>query len=732
MLSERSGNVAYPPSLRLLVSVALAACVAGCLAGAVFGSARPPIRSFQSSHALACSTRGAASERSTLKVTTVSDVVNIERSRRVDVPTAWWEVRSLRASDPPSERELAALNCLFGSPFAPTPEIEVDGDTATLWLSDNQEPTGNSSCLGDLTADLRYRKVVVEFETCGDFRSRFTRSVVEVHAADARSVTPLPTSEKDGTLAWRWTVPSKQPTDLRVTIDLPLATYLTTYTQGPGLDVGDLTIRQSTMASFSADLLLAMVVAAVISLRGRRRLAVVLAVGAAFLFASMGVDWFQPPGFDFSRAVLPAATVLALILAVNRSRPVITAVGGAVAVGALVLGWRHSGSADLTTWAATTAYVLAIVSVTLLLIGHLWNGAGGDSPLLGASIWPGLRVGLGWLLLSLVAFATSFAATSSAMARNPQDLLYFLGTALPFLVAPVGLIALALIGFQIAADRWDPTKLTATSAATLGLVLGLVASPGIVWLWGWGLPVGALALVVVLITFSRHARAGALLHRRVPPEALDSDAHLARSLFDHGPHDSWMENARAMVRLGALVSIVPVGYLAWSLLDDAPQRVKTPPGAVSLVAAFLREETRWLAIAASFGLLYRFLPGRGAPQKALALSSLWFAAAGLTEMVQRWTGGPDGRSWIFPALQILVFLTTVGLLYDHATIRAAGGTWTQLQAAYGVERARPFLAAVLPVALAALAIIQQVATGSGLDFVTGVLSNVPIPPALPG
>jgi hypothetical protein len=124
-------------------------------------------------------------------------------------------------------------------------------------------------------------------------------------------------------------------------------------------------------------------------------------------------------------------------------------------------------------------------------------------------------------------------------------------------------------------------------------------------------------------------------------------------------------------------------------------------------------------------LLYTRLPGRFGPLKAVVLSSVWFVAAAAVELGSRWAGRGTGRAWSFPGFQLLLFTSVLSVAYDYRTMKAAGGTWADLQALYGVERTRNLVAVAVPAALAVLAIAQQLVSGTGLDFVRGIVENVP-------
>lgn len=329
------------------------------------------------------------------------------------------------------------------------------------------------------------------------------------------------------------------------------------------------------------------------------------------------------------------------------------------------------------------------------------------------------------ILVAVVTFALSFAAGSTIARREAQDILYWLGTVLPFLVTPIAVLVVVALGFRTLADRRQGNVLGAAVGGALGLLWSLVASPGDMRLWGVTVPLGSLLLTLVLAIVGAFARRGQPIESGllVEPAELD-DAKLARSLFDHGPVGTWRANVGVMLDYAIPIAIVPTAYLAWSLVQALPDRTSTSTSVALLAASVLSEGGRWLATAAVFGILYPFLPGRGGPYKAAVLAALWFAPALVTEVVNRWLGAGTGRVWTFPALQLLLFLSVLGVLYDRRTMKAANGRWADVQYAYGVERTRSLLVVSTPMLLAVLAITQQVVSGTGFEFVTTVVERL--------
>ena len=92
-------------------------------------------------------------------------------------------------------------------------------------------------------------------------------------------------------------------------------------------------------------------------------------------------------------------------------------------------------------------------------------------------------------------------------------------------------------------------------------------------------------------------------------------------------------------------------------------------------------------------------------------------------------GGHTGREWVFPGLQLGLFLLALAVLLDVVAIRRAQPqpdwrrTRDELVARYHLTTMRAVVLAAIPVVLAILAIGQMAVTGSGLEFVEKLLSS---------
>jgi hypothetical protein len=129
-----------------------------------------------------------------------------------------------------------------------------------------------------------------------------------------------------------------------------------------------------------------------------------------------------------------------------------------------------------------------------------------------------------------------------------------------------------------------------------------------------------------------------------------------------------------------------------------------------------------------FSIVNTRLPGRYGPVRAVILCGLWFTVGFAFSRVQGWLDpGSGGRSWTFFGLQLLSLLVAFSVIWD-ARILDARLSWAsldRLREAYSLQQARSLALYAIPLLLAIIALGQQVASGSGVEFVKSALSVVP-------
>jgi hypothetical protein len=359
--------------------------------------------------------------------------------------------------------------------------------------------------------------------------------------------------------------------------------------------------------------------------------------------------------------------------------------------------------------------------------------------------WRKIRIGVGALMLGSAAFEVGRLVDT---ARDPLDGMLAVGSTLPQLCLPYVIPVLAAATYWAATKKVDaawsdhPVATTCwvkpppSAVAGVGLTWALVAAPAGVMILGVPLP---LALILLPPALGRliapFGREGITISE---PTADIGDLDLsnrtaARTLLDRGPTGSWRQNVRWSVEIGGLVALVPLAFFLWGITRTGLPALQAPQQGFgltistssTLVASILLEAARWAVTAAIFGLLYSYLPGKTGPTKALSLGGVWLGVSGIVELGNIIVSQGSDREWLFPGLQILLFLFMVSLAYDYVTIRLAKGGWTDLQTAYGVEGTRQAMAFVVPAVLAALAVAHQATSGTGLDFVQGAVANLP-------
>ena len=211
---------------------------------------------------------------------------------------------------------------------------------------------------------------------------------------------------------------------------------------------------------------------------------------------------------------------------------------------------------------------------------------------------------------------------------------------------------------------------------------------------------------------------------------IPTDSAPPGTLVQRGPFSDAHARANLALAWATLLSVIPVAYLVWGTLIALPKNGSQPIETSFVVSQAVTEVVRWTLTGWLYGLLLPMLPGRVGPVKALWLSGAWFAASAPVAIVNIWTGADPGRVWLFPGLQLLLFLTVLGVLTDLSTIRAWAGAhsslatnWSTLLKVYNFEGTRKVVLYAAPAVAAVIAIGQQVVSGTGLDFVNSLLSG---------
>ena len=285
-----------------------------------------------------------------------------------------------------------------------------------------------------------------------------------------------------------------------------------------------------------------------------------------------------------------------------------------------------------------------------------------------------------------------------------------------------------------------PLAMIATMLTVIVLVVPLAAADvtagGVIFagLFGWAVLESPSRLIVLgfalpAIPFLLAGLVYALLikRRNLDGEAQPAGNESLTAIRDRGPEEgSPRDRAFLAIKISLALAVLPIGYFLYVTLTTVPRTLGGfGINAVSLFGTVAFEILGWIVTGLVFGMLSTRLRGLVGPLRALLLSLAWFAAAFLVDIGSGWTTAPGSRAWIFQGLQLLLFLVAFGVVWDMYSLRAEGDTpqavLTKLGAAYNYTRARAVIIYIIPIILAIIAIAQQIAVGSGTDFVKAVL-----------
>jgi hypothetical protein len=217
--------------------------------------------------------------------------------------------------------------------------------------------------------------------------------------------------------------------------------------------------------------------------------------------------------------------------------------------------------------------------------------------------------------------------------------------------------------------------------------------------------------------FGLFRRARAQLRSRYP---LDLGAEYLRC----GPAQGWWQNGQTAALLGLVLATFPIAYYGWAALQSLRSNLSWSLGLLYFLIGLAFETFRWLGVSFAFGALYRVLPGRVGPLKAMVLAIAWLVAAIANELIARWLGRPSDQLWLYVFLQLAVFLFILSVLFDWWSVRRGGGTWRRLLDLYRVRNNRDLVAYAAPLAGAIIGLIQQLGAGSGIDLVKAFFESL--------
>lgn len=597
--------------------------------------------------------------------------------------------------------------------------------------------------------------------TTDDWRwPRGTRLALRVDAKHHELSYSRPPDEwSAGVATWSWTAPGRDshpPSRPAVTVHVRLGAgeRLTAYLSSTGSRglarvVGDyrVVVRDPLDAILGWSSVIAMAVTLLVILwRHRFRSVTMLALLLLPLLVVVDVARIRD---DTVKIPVPAAVLLVValvgILVLRRSRPrpgstatfspwlpliwaPILTVGLAVWLGR---SWAavNAALAVLLVWVLSAMFVeftrFSLGAVRLVPIApRRWYPRAAEAVVAASACAVGYGLG-SYLGTAFAAYRADPASRSSAAGGLAAEIAHigiYLG---PFLLLAVLTAKMAAaVTSRLTATRWIAADAVggaalAWAAMSRSLDLSIV---------GMSLPVAAWALAAVIATVLARRIADVPGGPWLPAAPASSPPP---ELLRRGPYRAARTRARLGLTWAAALSAGPVAYLLWASLTALPD--KAMAFEVSIVTAqVVGEVVRWLLTGWLYGLLLPVLPGRIGPLKALWLAAMWFATSLPVAVADMWTGNGAGREWLFPGLQLLLFLTVLAVVLDLVTVRvwAASGSrladnWSALLKVYNVNNARQIILYAAPAVAAVVAIGQQLVSGTALDFVSSLLTGTP-------
>lgn len=208
-----------------------------------------------------------------------------------------------------------------------------------------------------------------------------------------------------------------------------------------------------------------------------------------------------------------------------------------------------------------------------------------------------------------------------------------------------------------------------------------------------------------------------------PEPVRISGTHAAELLLYRGLAANQLDNARRIATWGGYLAVVPVAYFLWTTLGEISSE-NLEFRVLTIVLALLVEAARWIVGGFAFGYLYRVLPGRIGPVKALWFTGLWALSAVIPTAIARGLDVDLTQQFIYRAAQFALFVIVLAVTADLLAIRAAGGGFRDLRSVYSLQNYGEVAAAVTPALLLALTLAQQIAAGSGFEVANAFLSGI--------
>ncbi|MCC2274012.1 DUF6185 family protein [Streptomyces sp. ET3-23] len=144
-----------------------------------------------------------------------------------------------------------------------------------------------------------------------------------------------------------------------------------------------------------------------------------------------------------------------------------------------------------------------------------------------------------------------------------------------------------------------------------------------------------------------------------------------------GPHAKWWDNSRRAALLAAAFGVPGSLLFVWLTYSPEHQWMRTGQyyfGAPEVVWTFVSWELTWAGAGLVLGALWRLLPGRRGPSRALSLVIAYALLIGLGSVGNLITDQEVGTA-IFGIFVMLLVLTFTGLAMDADTFRSERRFW---------------------------------------------------------
>ena len=202
--------------------------------------------------------------------------------------------------------------------------------------------------------------------------------------------------------------------------------------------------------------------------------------------------------------------------------------------------------------------------------------------------------------------------------------------------------------------------------------------------------------------------------------ALASDPIVPRlSVLSLGPSDEPWRNAAKATRLGLLLQLVP---LVVYVLLFLPQTIgqQDPRLGITLAFRIVGFIADWAALAFFFGLFYEYIDEATGLRKGLRVSILILVLTLPVRLYAAWSGAVAISVIAFDAVEVVIFLGVLGLLFDLAILNVPIDNFDRVRAAI---RALTSTSGLRPVALLVGAVITA-GIAAAASLLTGEISNL--------